>query len=429
MELLTESSPETSDTETTPDVFEGPEKKLEVYFGRGASDAGFRQFQTEVWSGVLVDAACTILHKESNGECDAYLLSESSLFVFPERVILKTCGTTTLLLVLPKLLMMAEQIGCTLEHVLYGHLRYKFPEQQVYPHRSFEQEHDYLERTLGNARASVLGPPDGRCWYLLYASGPSAKPVDAAAVVAEGAPTRAASSLPVGMDAGSTDSLETLAVSDVPACPMSPGAAVLDGSDDIFEMAMEGLSEAVCAQFFKASHPDVGRDASEGALARAMTARSGIGGLLPGVQVDDWAFEPCGYSMNGLKAGGLYYTVHITPESAFSYASFETNDPAYRDGRWVAAVLDVFQPSAATLTLTTRRAAGGGAPLEAFRLPGYERTHLETTRLGGAKAALVDGMDDGVASADGAAMSVCSINFARTVEAGTGGKKGAAGQM
>ena len=425
MGLLPESSPETSDTENYSDVFEGPEKKLEVYFGRGASDAGFRQFQTEVWSGVLVDAACTILHKESNGECDAYLLSESSLFVFPERVILKTCGTTTLLLVLPKLLLMAEQIGCVLEHVLYGHLRYKFPEQQIYPHRSFEQEHDYLERTLGNARASVLGPPDGRCWYLLYASGPPAKP--AAAAVAGGSPTRVVSPLPPAADPAD-DTLETLP----PVCPMSPdsmGDSVMadGGSDDVFEMAMEGLSEAVCAHFFKVSHPDAAQD-DERALARLMTARSGIGSLLPGVQVDDWAFEPCGYSMNGLKAGGLYYTIHITPESGFSYASFETNDPAYRDGRWVQAILDVFCPKQATLTLTTRKV---GCELEVFSLGGYERTNLETTQLGGRGG----GGGGGAAGAVGAkadaldGLSVCAINFARKLEAGAGGKTGVAGPM
>lgn len=346
-----ESSPETSDTETmSSDVFEGPEKKLEVYFGHGRTAAGFRQFQSDAWSDVLVDAAVTILHQESNAEFDSYLLSESSLFVFPERVILKTCGTTTLLLVLPKLLTMSEQIGCDLEHVLYSHLRYKFPEQQLYPHSSFQQEKEYLSRTLGNAHASVLGPPDGRCWYVLHASGSQQAPPQ-------------------------------LALSERPVTP--------NDGDDIFEMAMEGLSEKVCAQFFKLSY--AGSD--EGELAGRMTAQSGIDDLMPGVKVDDWAFDPCGYSMNGLR-GGFYYTIHITPESGFSFASFETNDPKYREPAWVERIVATFAPSVLTLTLTTRRVI---CELDAYTLGGFERTGLETTQLGEAKG-----------------LSVCAINFQKT---------------
>ena len=329
MTTLAESSPETSDTETIcADVFEGPEKKLEVYFSRGDDSSGLRRFQHDVWSDMLADAACTILHQESNTDFDAYLLSESSMFVYPDRLILKTCGTTTLLLALPKLFALADKVGCVVEHVLYSHLRYKFPEQQIYPHNSFQEEQEYLSRHLGNAQARVLGPPDGRCWYVLHASGPPRVPD------ALGAPDGEA------------------------AQPQGPG-------DDLFEIAMEGLSEEVCARFFKAAHPEV----SGKKLALRMTSVTGIGDLLPGVKVDDWAFEPCGYSMNGLKAGGLYYTIHITPESGFSYASFETNDPAYRDGRWVQAILDVFCPKQATLTLTTRKV---GCELEVFSLGGSD---------------------------------------------------------
>merc|ERR1719194_349154 len=110
-----------------------------------------------------------------------------------------------------------------------------------------------------------------------------------------------------------------------------------------------------------------------------MTSVTGIGDLLPGVKVDDWAFEPCGYSMNGLRER-YYYTIHVTPESGFSYASFETNDPQYREPKWVERIASAFQPTALTLTLTTRRV---GCELGAFVLGGYE----------------------------------CSMNFARNVEA------------
>jgi S-adenosylmethionine decarboxylase len=333
-------------------VFEGPEKKLEVYFSRGSSETGFRQFQADVWSGVLADAACTILHHESNVQFDAYLLSESSLFVFANRVILKTCGTTTLLLVLPKLLALAEQLDCAFEHILYSRLRYKFPDQQIYPHDSFQHEQEYFIRILGHADARILGPPDGRCWYVLHASGPQQH------------------------------------ISLVP-CPL---VAPVDG-DDIFEMAMEGLSEEVCAHFFKLAHP---KGISDCELASRMTVASGIGALLPGVLVDDWAFEPCGYSMNGLR-GAFYFTVHITPESGFSYASFETNDPKYREPAWVEAIAATFKPSALTLTLTTREV---GCELEAYKLAGFSRTNLETTHYQQKLAQRCD-------------LFVCAINFAR----------------
>mmetsp|Transcript_55640 Transcript_55640/g.153032 ORF Transcript_55640/g.153032 Transcript_55640/m.153032 type:complete len:415 (+) Transcript_55640:145-1389(+) len=334
------------------EVFEGPEKKLEVFFTTGANPDGFRTFDQATWSELLVAASCSILHRQSNQHFDAYLLSESSLFVYPSRVILKTCGTTGLLLVLPKLLELAKSLDVAVEHVHYGHYRYKFPQMQAFPHASFDQEATYLSSTFGSVERRVLGPSDGRCWYALC----------------------------------STQAL--------PPCP-SPPASPRDG-DDLFEIAMEGLPAAVCAQFVGASHaPLEGR-----ALAERMTAVSGIGALLPGVVIDDWAFEPCGYSMNGLR-GGFYYTIHITPEEGFSYASFETNDPAYRQPKWVGAVVGVFQPSVLTVTLTTRRVQ---CDLPTYALAGFERNTVETASLAGG-------------------VTMCCLNFAAEVEGGCGSRK------
>lgn len=56
--------------------------------------------------------------------------------------------------------------------------------------------------------------------------------------------------------------------------------------------------------------------------AQHTTAASGISSLLSGAEIDDYVFEPCGYSMNGLE-GAAFSTIHITPEEAFSYASLE----------------------------------------------------------------------------------------------------------
>jgi len=325
------------------DVFEGPEKKLEVYLTPGASADGLRHFSTEVWADLLAEASCTILSHQGNAHLDAYLLSESSLFVFPYRVILKTCGTTTLLLVLPKLLHMATELGTSIELVQYGHLRYKFPEHQVFPHGSFAEEQAYLTGYFGEVYTCVLGPNDGSCWYMLS--------------VEKNGPRQA----------------------------VPPVVSPRDG-DDLLEIAMEGLSPAVCELFHRSpcrherdSQLAVDKASTqEREFARLMTIASGIAEALPGVVIDDWAFEPCGYSMNGIR-DGFYCTVHVTPEMDFSYASFESNDPMYRDPLFLQQIVAAFAPTSAVVTLTTRRIF---CELQAFELPSYERSAVEVRQLG-----------------------------------------------
>ena len=56
--------------------------------------------------------------------------------------------------------------------------------------------------------------------------------------------------------------------------------------------------------------------------AKHTTVASGIASMLSKADIDDFVFEPCGYSMNGCDGEG-FSTIHITPEEAFSYASLE----------------------------------------------------------------------------------------------------------
>ena len=130
----------TADEAEAEFYFEGPEKKLEVFFTAPPDHAGFRRFAQHVWADVLADAHCSILHTVGNESFDSYLLSESSLFVYPHKLILKTCGTTTLLLTLPKIQSLAKQLRCCLSHVHYSHFRFGQPQLQPYPHSSFSEE-------------------------------------------------------------------------------------------------------------------------------------------------------------------------------------------------------------------------------------------------------------------------------------------------
>ena len=61
----------------------------------------------EIWKEMLDLVRCQVLSIVESEDVDAYLLSESSMFVFPHKLILKTCGTTTLLSGLPRILEIA----------------------------------------------------------------------------------------------------------------------------------------------------------------------------------------------------------------------------------------------------------------------------------------------------------------------------------
>jgi len=108
------------------------------------------------------------------------------------------------------------------------------------------------------------------------------------------------------------------------------------------------------------------------ALGTVVTETTGLSGLYPvsdypEAKIDAYLFTPCGYSANGVipappsttvdgtAPSTHYFTVHVTPETAYSYASFETNVPAKALGRnsadVVQQVVDIFKPGRFSVTL------------------------------------------------------------------------------
>lgn len=114
-------------------VFEGSEKRIEVDFEIGCNGpaTGLRALSRDQLDELMTLAHCTIVSSRSNTEMDAYVLSESSLFVYPTKWVLKTCGTTRLLNSVSRLLELARSIGLEAIRCKYTRASYLFPEQQV----------------------------------------------------------------------------------------------------------------------------------------------------------------------------------------------------------------------------------------------------------------------------------------------------------
>ena len=91
---------------------------LEIDFVLREGDArGLRALTRATIDELCTAAKCTVIATLSNDYFDSYVLSESSLFVYPAKIILKTCGTTTLLVCLEPLLAAVAGLGMSVECV------------------------------------------------------------------------------------------------------------------------------------------------------------------------------------------------------------------------------------------------------------------------------------------------------------------------
>ncbi len=77
--------------------FEGSEKKLEVVVNfDNLKASSLLEYKKDFWSQVVESSQAQILSEIQTDDCVAYLLSESSLFVFKTHFTMITCGQTTL---------------------------------------------------------------------------------------------------------------------------------------------------------------------------------------------------------------------------------------------------------------------------------------------------------------------------------------------
>mmetsp|Transcript_21849 Transcript_21849/g.72223 ORF Transcript_21849/g.72223 Transcript_21849/m.72223 type:complete len:414 (+) Transcript_21849:538-1779(+) len=314
--------------------FEGSEKKMEIDFrpiDGGDTDTidingGLRQYNREFWSDIVAILNGTILLADPQEKFDAYLISESSLFVYNDRVIILTCGTTLLLKTLPAIMKAGADVGLEVCWFQYSRKNFLFPEQQSFPHTSFDQEVHFLHEYFPTGRPFIMGPLSSDHWYLFVADFIRRETPDGSRKIVDR--DQMLNIYMYGID-------PQVAQYFMKADPLIIPSIFEDFSADSNNVEKEQTKELGNQSEFCAT----GDEASD---------RSGISSLLEhdGKVVHSHLFEPCGYSMNGQAAdGSSYWTIHITPEAHCSYASFETNFSCDSYHHLIARVLEVFRPA------------------------------------------------------------------------------------
>ncbi|CAI4227560.1 unnamed protein product [Auanema sp. JU1783] len=312
--------------------FEGAEKLLELWFESSQHEekCSLRNIPRSELDAMLDIARCKILQSSHQKELDSYVLSESSLFISDHRIIMKTCGSTRLLQALPVILNLAKQYS-NLDNVVsvyYSRKNFLRPDLQPELHFNFDSEVQYLDSFFEGGHAYCMGSLKQDRWYLYTMHRQQ-----------QHAPQKTA--------------------------------------DNTLEILMTDLDENVMKTFTRETCDD----------AKECTERSGIDRLMPSdFEIQDELFDPCGYSMNAYKeTTDQYATIHVTPEKAFSFASFETNQDSWCLYKQTKKVINTFRPGKLLMTVFANDMSVKGKDAQQQlwdrELPGYRRTNLQFVRL------------------------------------------------
>lgn len=225
----------------------------------------------------------------------------------------------------------------------YSRKSFMFPEHQKGPHRDWKREVEFLDNIFEDGAAYTVGKVNGDHWLLYMAS-----------------QIRTITSL------SNSQILDYDSLPNLQAVP-----------DYTIEILMSDLGKESRDSFFFSQKL---ASKSPSNLALDISHQLGINNIFPSqlTSLDAYAFTPCGYSSNALikwgnpeypnmptvsNSGEGYFTIHVTPEEGWSYASFECNVPLAsshdeKDPRTmpsiemlVKRVVSIFRPGRITLTL------------------------------------------------------------------------------
>ncbi len=234
--------------------FEGSEKKAEIIIDSEQLSL-LKDIDDSFWATLVEQCHAKILSTISNQTCKAFLLSESSLFVWSDRIVILTCGVTKLVNSVEYFI---AQIGqAKIKQVIYQRKNEYFSHEQL---SCFGDDIKLLSQYV-EGKALRFGELDSHHTYVFHQDN--------------------------DFTASSTDKTYEL-------------------------LAYQISSEASIAL----TTPDLSAQEIRSFLA--------IDELLDGFIIDDFVFQPFGYSLNAIKDND-YLTIHVTPQESSSYVSFESN--------------------------------------------------------------------------------------------------------
>lgn len=234
--------------------FEGSEKKAEIIID-ATQISLIADLEENFWQALVQCCNAKILSTIENKDCKAFLLSESSLFVWHDRLLIITCGNTRLVHSVEYFI---QQVGMSkIQQITYQRKNEYFAHAQL---SSFGDDIALLGQYV-KGQSFRFGELDGHHNYIF-------------------------------------------------------------NQDTNFNFHQEDKSyELIAYQICQKASDKL---TTLGLAANEIREFLQLDRLLAGYILDDFVFEPFGYSINAIK-GMHYLTIHITPQASSSYVSIQAN--------------------------------------------------------------------------------------------------------
>lgn len=260
-----------TDLEKTTLFFEGSEKKAEIIIDSRRVSL-LNDYSDAFWEEMVAQCEAKVLSKISNHQVKAYLLSESSLFVWDDRLLILTCGDTMLV-----------------NSVMYflRHIDRRYVQQIIYQRKNEYCSHLQATHVLDDTKVLQttnygklyrFGELDSHHSYLYH--------------------------------------LDNEYRSEL--------------NDKTYEVLIYNIDQSISSKLTQ-------KNISKNTIRQILQLEK----IIPEFILDDFVFEPFGYSLNAIR-GNDYFTVHLTPQEHNSYVSFESNLNLID---FIPNILDAFLPA------------------------------------------------------------------------------------